>query len=183
MGDGANVSAWSKYPLVPNALPGKLGRLGATSGMLDTDRFGLTTAGAGAMTGDMACGGISPASGTSSAVTARGCVVVVVGEGSDAKDESSLGAGVLRPPLPPPALMRSCTSGSSGSSAAGSGSGSCGCGFDSLGSRPSRIALNMRAAFHLANLTLACVSGSRSPQALATRKKVAAASKVSAVVL
>lgn len=80
------------------------------------------------------------------------------------------------------AAVSSWTSGSRGSSA-GSSSSSLGLGFDSLGSFPSRMALRMRAAFHFANLIFWRTSGSGVPHSWVRSKKVAAASKVSAVCL
>lgn len=77
---------------------------------------------------------------------------------------------------------RSWTSGSEGSRAT-SGSGSGALGFVSLGSFPSRMALRIRAAFHLANLIFLTTSGSGSPHSRVRSKNVAAASNVSAVCL
>ena len=69
------------------------------------------------------------------------------------------------------------------SSSSSSARPSSGFGFVSLGSLPSFMARRMRAAFHLANLIFFCVSGSGGAQTEVSWKKVAAASKVSAVCL
>lgn len=128
------------------------------------------TNGSGALASGCGCGGKYPGSGISGGASVK---VGTLG-GSPTSGASSTDAGG--------GPVSSCTSGSVGSSA-GAASGSGAFGFDSFGSLPSRTALKIRAAFHLANFIFCRTSGSGSPHSRVRSKKVAAASNVSAVCL